>query len=751
MKKILAWVLALTMVAAGSIGATLAFLVNTDEDVNVMTLGKVKIDQLEYERTDTEAEGEDAEVQKFRHDKPLFPGVYDNAFDFSEKDGLVPWDAIGKDGYTSDIWDPSKINNEQDKMVFVRNKGDYDAYVRTVFAFEASPDWSYADFQRLIHLNNNTTDWTWKWIETPVTVGEGTYYVAVATYNHILPPAAISDISLSQVLMDKTVTNADLQKLGETYTILVNTQAVQADGFTDLETALDESFGPISAEKLPFLTEQPAAGVDMKDALRYLNADGVTDISKQVQNVVFGFEKDYPEMILKNDGIQVQTAQGANAYAYYEQNSDGLYTVYILSSDPVYAPVDSTGLFENMSALTTVDTSNLDVSQVEVMDRMFYSCEKLQSVDVSDWDTSNVKTTNDMFYRCISVNGLDVSQWDVSNVTSMSGMFDLFGKSQTTTALTYLDVSKWDVSNVTDMSRLFLGCNKLNGLVLKNWDVGNVTNLYRTLGNLYSQEYFDIEDWDVSSCTTLEDTFVNAEKIKSLDLSKWDVSNVTNMQGTFTSFLVCTELNLTGWDTSKVTNMLQTFWNCRSLVSIPGLSEFDTSNVKTFQGMFGQCAKNGQNLHLDLSNWDTSSATTMRLMFYMADYVTVEGTENWNVSNVTNAYAMFYKANSITELDLSGWQPSSLTDARYMFQGCSNLETIYVSDLWTNASITSSGNMFAGCGKLTGGAGTKVSNTGHINARIDLPAVTDAEGNVITPAVPGYLTHINDKPVTENP
>ena len=64
MKKILAWVLALTMVAAGSVGATLAYLVNTDEDVNVMTLGKVLIDQLEYERTDSEAEGEDADIQK---------------------------------------------------------------------------------------------------------------------------------------------------------------------------------------------------------------------------------------------------------------------------------------------------------------------------------------------------------------------------------------------------------------------------------------------------------------------------------------------------------------------------------------------------------------------------------------------------------------------------------------------------------------------------------------------------------------
>lgn len=73
------------MIAAGSVGATLAFLVNTNEDVNVMILGNVKIDQLEYERTDTEAGGVDAEVQKFRNDKPLFPGVYDSNFDFSKK------------------------------------------------------------------------------------------------------------------------------------------------------------------------------------------------------------------------------------------------------------------------------------------------------------------------------------------------------------------------------------------------------------------------------------------------------------------------------------------------------------------------------------------------------------------------------------------------------------------------------------------------------------------------------------------
>lgn len=75
MKKIIAWLLVLALTAAISIGATLVYLTDTDEDVNVMTVGKVKIDQLEYERVNDETSGEDAEVREFHDNKPLYPGV----------------------------------------------------------------------------------------------------------------------------------------------------------------------------------------------------------------------------------------------------------------------------------------------------------------------------------------------------------------------------------------------------------------------------------------------------------------------------------------------------------------------------------------------------------------------------------------------------------------------------------------------------------------------------------------------------
>ena len=71
LKKIVSWALVIAMTAAIAVGGTMAYLTDTDEDVNVMTLGNVKIDQLEYERIDTESKDEDAVVQEFHHNNPL--------------------------------------------------------------------------------------------------------------------------------------------------------------------------------------------------------------------------------------------------------------------------------------------------------------------------------------------------------------------------------------------------------------------------------------------------------------------------------------------------------------------------------------------------------------------------------------------------------------------------------------------------------------------------------------------------------
>ena len=52
-KKILSVVLAVALVASLAVGMTVAYLQDTDSDVNVMTMGNVYIKQNEQERVDT--------------------------------------------------------------------------------------------------------------------------------------------------------------------------------------------------------------------------------------------------------------------------------------------------------------------------------------------------------------------------------------------------------------------------------------------------------------------------------------------------------------------------------------------------------------------------------------------------------------------------------------------------------------------------------------------------------------------------
>ena len=86
LKNILLSGLSLVLVAALAIGGTVAYLQDEDSDVNVMTLGNVKIEQHEYERaTNTNGSYETKEIdgvtsyvlKDFTQGKPLYPIVGD--------------------------------------------------------------------------------------------------------------------------------------------------------------------------------------------------------------------------------------------------------------------------------------------------------------------------------------------------------------------------------------------------------------------------------------------------------------------------------------------------------------------------------------------------------------------------------------------------------------------------------------------------------------------------------------------------
>ena len=250
MKKIIAFLAVVALTASLAIGLTTAYLTSTDEDVNVMTLGNVYIDQIEKERA------EDGSIVDFKDNKPMLPAVYADDFDLDNPTKEITWD----NGTTSKLWDDAQIKNVHDKFVFVTNTGKSPAYIRTWIAFEGA--------STNIHKNLNTTEWEWSDEIVNVEIGGKTYSVLVATYigaadrhaGGILPAGETTAPSLLQVAMDKTTTNEQVNQYGETYEILVFSQAVQIEGFDNAKEALDAAFKPIAPENNPWNGTSGVAG-----------------------------------------------------------------------------------------------------------------------------------------------------------------------------------------------------------------------------------------------------------------------------------------------------------------------------------------------------------------------------------------------------------------------------------------------------------------------------------------------------------
>ncbi len=322
LKNILLHGLSLVLVAALAIGGTVAYLQDDDSDVNVMTLGNVKIEQHEYERVVENGEykketinGADSYVLKdFTQGKPLLPATEIDAngqpynYGAGDYDGTrVKMSQVGSHG-SMDVF----VNeNAVDKFVTVENTGKTDAYVRTIIAYELGSV-SEDKFEDVIMTSCfMTAQGVWKVTDIgAVEIDGNNYFVSEYIYNGakalggvhengVLPAGDTTYPSLAQVYMKATATNEDVEKIdgnkNGTYDILVVSQAVQVAGFADAETALNAGFGDITTTNHPW-----ADGVNIPAVVE--DADGLVEALESGKDVVL------------NDDVKIDPAGMSNAY-----------------------------------------------------------------------------------------------------------------------------------------------------------------------------------------------------------------------------------------------------------------------------------------------------------------------------------------------------------------------------------------------------------------------------------------------------
>lgn len=243
-KKILTLCLVIALAATAVIGGTLAYFTDTDADSNIMVSGNVYIVQNETDRNGN----------AFENDQKLVPAVYNGTLAY---DGTMN-DTDGEG--TINIWDKT-VENEIDKVISVTNKGTEDAYIRTIVLIENAEDIYGNELTDKLHIlySGENRGVKRQWINE-ITVDGKSYEVFVFTYTDVLKAGKTSVPSLIQVFVDPTADNEWSELLGEDcrLSILALSQAVQAQGFADVDAAFASSFGDVTADKVEtWLAETP--------------------------------------------------------------------------------------------------------------------------------------------------------------------------------------------------------------------------------------------------------------------------------------------------------------------------------------------------------------------------------------------------------------------------------------------------------------------------------------------------------------
>ena len=297
--------------------------------------------------------------------------------------------------------------------------------------------------------------------------------------------------------------------------------------------------------------------------------------------------------------------------AWYNAADQSVY--YYAEPNTVFLNQNSNSMFRWFTMIESLDFSNIDTSEVNIMSAMFYWMRNLKTINFGNFNTSKVTDMSAMFGCTFNLIELNLSTFDTSKVIGMSYMFH-------GTYVQKLDLSSFNTSNVINMYSMFEATSRLKEIKFgDNYNTEKVTNMGRMFTNTPVLVGLNLSKFNTKNVTNMAHMFESAKSIQSLDLSSFDTSNVTDMSAMFSSMYSIESLDISNFNTQKVTDMNNMFSEMLELVTLD-ISNFNTKNVVNFQSMFAidesHSVRGGRLEKIYVNNdFDLSSATETRGLF----------------------------------------------------------------------------------------------------------------------------------------
>jgi len=280
--------------------------------------------------------------------------------------------------------------------------------------------------------------------------------------------------------------------------------------------------------------------------------------------------------------------------------------------------IDLSYFLKGNKKLTTINgLANINLTNAQDISGFFYDDIALTNIDISNWNVSNINNMTSLFEGCTNlVSTGNLANWDLSKATSLSSMF------KSATNLTDVgNIANWNITNVSDLSSMFNKCDSLSLSFynsLNNWNTSNVTNtsyMFSTI-NWPSDAYLDLSNWNMTSLLTCSNMFLNNSSLGQL-----------------------TSINISNWNPINCLDYSYMFADNGYLTSIIGIDTLNVSGGNDISYMFYKCTSLPS---IDLSNWDVSNISNFDHSFaYTINLTSIGDVNNWNIKQGANLNECF--------------------------------------------------------------------------------------------------------------
>ena len=259
-----------------------------------------------------------------------------------------------------------------------------------------------------------------------------------------------------------------------------------------------------------------------------------------------------------------------------------------------------------------------------------------------------------------------------------------------------------DYEYIRIFSKKFVENNKENCKIIINGKELEICEYIDRTKMIINNNILKVKLKEIKPIINMSYMFFECRRLISLpDISEWDFKNVIDIGYMFDSCLMLRSLpDISNWKTNNIVNMRALFEYCVSLPSLPDISKWKTNNVTDMSFMFNRC-RDLINIP-DISNWNLDNVTNIEAMFNRCSSLkSLPDISNWNIYKVTNLRGLFGGCSSLTYLpDISNWITNNVIDISSLFDKCNSLISLPDISKWATRNVIYMYNLFELCTSL---------------------------------------------------